>query len=360
MAKKTKEIVFSSERMERRRNARRYWIPAVTLVVMIGAAAAVALLTRSDRGGTYAGEGTPFSYSWTEEKNGCVTLELDRSGVDGYLWVVSDASAEVVVREADGTEARPNESGEPTVLTVEPDKKQPKDKLRLVMKPESAGRAMFTMSLLNESDPTDRIGELSVLAETRNDGGKLNVYLISAGGKKHQGVIRGEGTEYAYVAQMNEYDNFVLTVVNKLAALEENELEADEETELTEDQGGEEEEVLFYGYTEEEFMALPDEERIALLEKEQARLDALEAEEDAAEEQQEPEGWRCVSDNEDVTEVLDIVYASESVSAYLLPGGQPGSATVKMTDPDSGTEITLICEVDANGDFRVTSHSINQ
>ena len=79
-----------------------------------------------------------------------------------------------------------------------------------------------------------------------------------------------------------------------------------------------------------------------------------------AADEQEPEGWRCVSDNEDVTEVRDIVYASESVSAYLLPGGQPGSATVKMTDPDSGTEITLICEVDANGDFRVTSHSITQ
>ena len=363
MAKKTKEVVFSSERMERRQNARPYWIAALVLLAMIGAAVAVALLTRSDRGGTYAGEGTPFSYSWTEEKNGSVTLELDRSGVDGYLWVVSDASSEVVVREADGTEAKPNESGEPTILTVEPDKKQSKDKLRLVMKPESVGRAMFTMSLLNESDPTDRVGELSVLAETRNDGGKLNVYLISAGGKTHQGRIRGEGTEYAYVAQMDEYGNFVLTIADKLAALEEAEPETEEVTEPTDEEIGmmeDEQEELFYGYTEDEFMALSDEERYALLEKEGARLDALEEEEAEAEEQQETVGWQCVSDSDGVVEVLDVAYIEGGVSAYLLPGKQPGSATVKMTDIESGTEITLVCEVDENGDFHVASHKINQ
>lgn len=377
-----RDVEFESERFERRRNARRFWLPAVVLLAMIAIAVTVALLTRSDRGGSYVGENTPYPFTWTEEKDGSITFEIDRNAADGYLWVISDASAEIVVMEADGTASKPNESNDPTILTVQPDKKQTKDKLRLVLKPESVGRAMFTLSLLNESDPMDRIAELSVLAETRNDGGKLNAYLISAGGKVYQGTVEGEGTNYAYIAQMNEYDNLVLTVISKIPApeveeeepvsvseeAEAEEPEEEEETEppeeTTETEPTEEieeapgEEMLYFGYTLEEFMELPYEVREELFAEQQAIEDAREAEEATDEEQ--PKGWECVSDNEDVAEVLDIVYGAEGVTAYLLTGELPGKATVKMTDPDSGTEVTLVCEVDANGDFLITSHSINQ
>lgn len=381
-----RKVEFESERWEKRKNARRYWVPAVVLLAMIIVAVVVALLTRSDRGGTFIGENTPYPYTWTEEKDGTVTFELDTTDSEGYQWVITDASDEVVVLEADGNEAKPNESGEPTILTVQADKKQPENKLRLVLRPESDGRAVFTLSLLNETAPDERIAEFSVLTEIRSNGKKLNAYLISAGGRVYQGTVGGEGTNYDYIAQMNEYGNCVLTVISKLP-VQEAEVEAEEQTpengeednyipteeeeraegiipidelaeRMEETDEEPEEEILYFGYTLEEFMSLPLEVRDELFAEQQAIEDALEAEEAAADPQ--PKGWECVSDNEAVVEVLDLVYTAEGNVAYLMPGEEPGSATVRMTSPDSTVEVTLVCEVDANGDFHIKSHSIRE
>lgn len=396
MAKKSKELTFSSERMEQRRNARRYWIPAVTLVVMIGVAAAIALLMRSDRGGTFTGDNTLYPYTWTEEKSGAVTLEIDRSGAEGYQWIVGSAGAGVALEGADASA----EGAEPVVVSMRSDEKQPAGKTRFVLTPASAGRAVFTLDLQNETDPMEHIYELSVLMEVREGGGKLNAFLISAGGKAVQGVIYGEGSDFVYTAFLNEGGNLVLSVTGDRFIIEEEPeaepTEVPESEQLTGDGVEEdeeppeeveslyyghtmaeyevmseeerakileegrkeaeeqpEEEMDYFGYTLEEFMALPEEVREAMLEEEFAKQRAQEQAE-----QQEPVGWHCVSDNDGVAEVLDMTYDAEGVYAILLPGEEQGSATVRMHDYDTGAEITLLCEVDGNGDFLITSHSV--
>ena len=58
--------------------------------------------------------------------------------------------------------------------------------------------------------------------------------------------------------------------------------------------------------------------------------------------------------------VLSVIYGGKSSSAYLQPGSAEGAATVRLTAAASGVEVTLSCEVDANGDFCILSHGISR
>lgn len=369
-----KKVEFASERMERRRNARWYWMSAAALVLMIAIAVAVALRPRSERGGTFTGEQTAYPYAWTEEKDGSVTLELDRSGEEGFVWTVVDADESVTILEADGATAR--EAGESTleILTVQPAKKQPADKLRIVLTPKAAGRATFTMGLLNASDPSQCSYEMTVLTEVIQEGRQLNAFLLSAGGKAFQLAVSGEGADFAYGIDRNEYGNVVVTVTDKnyVEPVEEDDSEkrAAQSALVTDESGDGEEpsdelpEISYFGYTWDEYIALPAEERDALIEayraelKEQGLLDEPDLQ-PPPEEQQQTKGWQCVSDNEEVVQSLGVIYEGASSSAYLLPTKTAGEATVRLTHGGSGAEITLVCEVDEDGDFHIVSHSIN-
>ena len=85
-----KNVVFESERYEKRQIFKRIGIPLAVVIGAILIAVVVALIVRGGRGKPVSGgEDTPYPYTWTANRNGSVTLVLDRAAAPGYIWSAS-------------------------------------------------------------------------------------------------------------------------------------------------------------------------------------------------------------------------------------------------------------------------------
>ena len=205
-----KDVVFESERFEKRQNVKRILIPAAVIIVLIAAAVAVALIVRGGRGKPRTGgEDTAYPYIWTENKNGSVTLEIDRASAPGFVWA---------------------ESGANNLLTVAAEQDETNGKTRFILTPLESGRAVLLLTLHREKDESDRIFELAVLAEVADTGKQLKMRLLSFGGKPLFGVVRGgEDTICPYFIRVDEDGDLMIAV--QTAALLQELPETEEETE---------------------------------------------------------------------------------------------------------------------------------
>lgn len=280
-----KDIIFDSERLERQQNRKRYLIPAAVLAGLVVLVVAVALIVRGGRGKPRTGgEGTAYPYVWTENKNGSVTLEIDRASAPGFVWA---------------------ESGSNTLLTVAAEQDEPDGKTRFTLTPLESGRAVLLLILHRETDESDRIFELAILAEVTDTGKQLKTSLLSFGGKTLFGVVRGgEDSICPYFIRMDE-DGDLMIAVQTAALLQE----------------------------------LPETE-------------------DETENDKKEEGWQCFSDNETVAAVLGVIANEEMAAAYLRPGTEPGKTQVRMTDSISGTELTAEFELREDGSLTILNHGI--
>ena len=167
-----KDVVFESERYEKRQSAKRFLFPAIGILAVAVIAVAVTLLLRSRTTVISGGEDTPYPYTWTVNKNGTATLELDHSASPDYVWRLLSVSP---------------------ALSVQPEGDRQENKTSFTLTPESEGRMMAAFVLERGDDELDRAYELSFLVEAESAKGRLNASPVSAAGKPLQGVVRGGG-----------------------------------------------------------------------------------------------------------------------------------------------------------------------
>lgn len=186
-----KDIIFDSERYEKRQTVKRYLIPAAVLVGLIVAAVVAALLLRGSRGKPVTGgEDTPYPYTWAAGKNGSVILEVDRTAAPGYLWLPAAAP-----RQMD--------------ISVMQDAQEGKTQFTLT--PLEAGRCVLQFRLQRPEDPDDCIYELSALSNTDFDGKRMTASLLSVSSRPLLGLVRGgEGTLCPYTLRQDEDGDVVV------------------------------------------------------------------------------------------------------------------------------------------------------
>ena len=187
-----KDVVFESERYEKRQSAKRFLFPAIGILAVVVIAVAVTLFLRNRHTVITGGEDTPYPYTWTVNRDGSAALELDHSVSPDYVWrLVSSSSGIQVLYGGEGQE----------------------NKTSFTLKPTGEGRMMLDFVLQKRDDELDRAYELSFLAEAENVKGKLTASPVSVAGKPIQGVLRGgEGSEFPYTIRTDEEGDLVIAV----------------------------------------------------------------------------------------------------------------------------------------------------
>ena len=295
-----KPVEFESERIVRWEQNKRFLIPAIAFGVVLIVTVVAALILAGSRGRTFTGgEDTPYSYSWTDNKDGSVLLEVDRSDLPDHLWTVSQESDGIVLASEEEEEegSVSEETLSPPAFSVKLEPKQASDRASFLLTPIATGRAVLLLDLRHKDNEQDQIYEMTVLAETLEENGKLRASLISVSGAEEQGVTNGgQETAYPYTAELNESGDLLIVVTERKN--EENSDPADERT-----------------------------------------------------------TWECSSDHEEIARVLGVVYGTDDVTAYVGAGTETGRSTVRMTAKSIGVEIALECEAREDGTLLVLSHS---
>ena len=187
-----KDVVFESERYEKRQSAKRFLFPAIGILAVAVIAVAVTLLLRSRTTVISGGEDTPYPYTWTVNKNGTATLELDHAASPDYDWRPRSASPEMSV--LSGGDRQQN-------------------KTSFTLKPEREGRMTVVFVLQRGDDELDRVYELYFLVEAESAKDRLNASPVSVAGKPLQGVIRGGAeSEFPYSIRTDEDGDLAITV----------------------------------------------------------------------------------------------------------------------------------------------------
>ena len=204
-----KNVVFESERYEKRQIFKRYGIPVAILVGVIVVAVVAALIVRGGRGRPVAGgEGTDYPYTWAANRNGSVTLVVDRAASPGYIWVSSAAVPQ---------------------MEVSAKQDVPEGKTQFTLTPKAEGRYVLEFRLQREKDPDDCIFELTALSDVAFDGKTLSASLLSISGRRMAGVVRGgEDTLCPYQLRQDE-DGDMMVVIADMEQLPEEEGEEEEE-----------------------------------------------------------------------------------------------------------------------------------
>lgn len=272
-----KDVIFDSERFEKRQSVKRYAIPAAAVLVVLVAVAVIALIVRGGRGKPITGgTDTDYPYTWAAGKNGSLVLEIDRSAAPDCLWLPVGEDSRMAVETA-----------------------QEEGRTRFTFTPQGEGRSILQFALCRSGDEADRIYELSALTETSAEGKALRSAVLSVSGRALQGTVTGgEGTDYPYLIFTDADGDLVLAVTDLSPVPEEEE----EETETAGEVSEEETEYVY--------------EKIE-------------------------DGWTCVSENGAVAEVLGVVTSETAAAAYLRAGGEEGETLVHIQDSVSGTEIVL-------------------
>ena len=210
-----KNVVFESERYEKRQIFKRIGIPLAVVIGAILIAVVVALIVRGGRGKPVSGgEGTPYPYTWTANRNGSVTLVLDRAAAPGYIWSASTAIPEM------GIAAKQD---------------VPEGKTQFTLTPKEAGRYVLEFRLQRENDPEDCIFELSALSEATFDGKTTRGNLLSLSGRRLPGIVRGGEDTLCPYLMCQDPDGDLMVVIHDMETVP----EEDGETEDSDDAGQE-------------------------------------------------------------------------------------------------------------------------
>ena len=205
-----KDIVFESERYEKRQTFKRLVIPLAVLVGVIAAAVVAALIIRGSRGRPVAGgEDTPYPYTWTASRNGSVTIELDRAAAPGYVWAPAAPAAQMEIAEKQNA---------------------PEGKSQFILTSKEEGRCVLEFRLQRADDPDDCVFVLSALAATEFDGRRMSLSLLKLSGRRMAGVVRGgEDTLCPYMLRQDEDGDTVVLIMDMETIPESDQDEDDEE-----------------------------------------------------------------------------------------------------------------------------------
>ncbi len=192
-----KEVIFESEKLERRQKRRRLLLPLFALAAIIVLAVIIALIVGKSRGRQYSGgEDTLYPYEWTEKRDGSLVFELPEPKTAGYVWQVTNSVE---------TTANITEEAKPT-----------KGMKRYLVTPLAAGRTLMELKLSNTAEGSygDQLFILDVVLDVAGENGILKTTLHSAAGRELPGVVSG-GDPEGWPYQINASGPLEITVYLK-------------------------------------------------------------------------------------------------------------------------------------------------
>lgn len=290
-----KDLVFESEKLEKKLLRRKWLIPLLVVVIALAVAAAAALLVRGNRGEKHlGGEDTPYPYTWQVNKNGVVTLEIETGDAEGYTWQ--------------------HTAGGSYVLNVVKPDKQPKGKSLFTIEARQIATSVLTFTLQGQYREdalyewrlvTDAAltGEPVYISTSEEETPELElnftVSILEGQGTARQGLMRsGDDSDLEYVVYEDTDGNVVVRVVTP-----------------------QQEEAYEYG----------------------GFID--------------PYGWMIASTDESVASPVGTFTSGNTASASIAPGEKTGNATVRIYNYGALSQVVLECERTEDGRLIVQSCS---
>lgn len=309
-----KDVVFESEKYMQRQEALRKWMPLICFAAILLAVVVIALILRGSRGVVNTGgEDTPYPYSWSVDRKGVLTLEIDKSAAEGYSWALTDFDV-----------AR---------LNVEWPEKAKDGVSTFKITPDEAGRYICVFDLLNLQDRSDCKYEWRFIMDSgfvtegeTTSAGPLSILFGSGmdlGGKQRS----TEDEAVSYTIQTDADGNVTVEIINpEQGRIDDTstvpQKDPDEE-DASAAQSPASEPVLIEDPEEiEAALGMPLEDYIAMME---------ELKEEAA--SGTPfynYSWTLTSENESVAVPAGIFYTGEMAIASLNPGPEDGTASIRV------------------------------
>ena len=191
---KNKDVVFSSEREEARRERNKILIPIAAVLLLVILAVVLALVLRAARGASFAGPAdASYPYSWSVNKKGVMTLELSTGDSDTLHWRSVSVDTQ-------------------GVLEVTEPSRQPKQKHRFVLTPLETGRSLATFRLSDDAQGGSDVYELVLQLEvSRDEEDALTTALLNGTERSIQPSLEGgEETVYPYTISQNNNGELVI------------------------------------------------------------------------------------------------------------------------------------------------------
>ena len=227
------ELLFDSERQEKKARRRRWLFPVIALAAILVIAVIVALIIRGSRPKSYpGGEDTLYPYSWQIESDGSILLKLPHENDPEFRWTLTNPDELYTVEaareetEKNGTTCftlTPKKAGRDLVVVTllrEPDAKTTEASASEVEAEETA--ASEEEAPEKEAAPNkvlDGIYRITLLVEFSEEDGRLTGSVLSSSGVRCQGILRGgEDSENPYLIYSSD-DRFVVADV-LIASLE--------------------------------------------------------------------------------------------------------------------------------------------
>ena len=304
------DLVFESDKLEKRRKIRRIVIPIAVLLVIIAVIVVIALIQAKNKPQTFTGgEDTAYPYSWTENKDGSLTFFLPKSQAEGYDWQ-TDSSVPDVVKVASYDKAPENMNG-------------------YTVTPLSVGRTLFSFSLKNtsaEAPEEDQVFALELILDVVKENEKLKASVFSGASRDLPGVITGGVTEgYPYQIALTADRKVLISLQDGSPAQEVEDID-----EVTA--------PLPSGY--EDMTRPADTETNGMIVIEGNNL------------------WECFSSAEEVARVNGVSTVGRQVSAELAFGLEAGSSEVRLYCDRIGKALLFTLKVKADGSVSISSDRI--
>ena len=341
------DVVFDSERLEKRERAKKLLIPAAVTVGILLLVMIAAVVTGMLRGKTVTGgEDTPYPFSWRANRDGVITLEIDRADAEGYKWnyipfVPQDG---LELEDMDQTIYEP-------VFSVESDAKQKEGKDRFILTPLKEGRQVITFGLCGTQGETDEIYEVNLLAEYSLEDGKTSSQFLSSSGMEKIGKLSGNGAGFFY--EIYQAGDDVITITVKDTNEQETAAEPEPEPELpfevesgpTESELEEDKDLQYYTVWDgSDVVVEPEDEPIEPI--------------DASELIPASWQWEFTASDEEVLEIVGYYVSEDTVVANLKIGDKQGPCSVHFSNEILGVQIFMECVVEQDRVLKILTHDI--
>lgn len=302
----SKELVFESEKLEKKQKIKRILIPLVILAVILAAVVVIALIKGKKQAPRYTGgEDTLYPYSWTENKDGSILFSLPLPKEEGYAWV-PDLSVSGV---ADVTKADTEE----------------KDTVGWLIRPLESGRTELGFHVADPAAETDRIYSLELLLQVSREDESLKVSILNGSSRTLPGIVRGgEAEGFPYQIALASDRRILLSLRDGSPIREYDPM--DQETAAP-----------------PEGMTFPE---------------TSASETEAAQAAVVNNNWECVSSREDIVRVNSVYSADRQISAQLELLYETGSSEIRLYCDGIGMALVFTVTVEENGSVSIPSHRL--
>ena len=213
------ELLFDSERQEKKTQRRKWLYPAIALAAVLLIAVVVALILRGKNKTEIhkLGEDSPYPFTWQLNADGSILLELPHENAPAYRWVLTNGetlSALDAVRE----EKESNNTTRFTLTAREEGRNLLELSLRLQSE-EAPAEPSDGEKVPEQLREADSLYQLTLLTEFVREDGKLKGTILNYSGLQRQTELTG-GAGSANPYRIYARDGQRLTVAVKISPVE--------------------------------------------------------------------------------------------------------------------------------------------